>query len=465
MRGHLALVGTTLTVFVACGTDGLAPTVPCHPPESISRSLSGNPDNVLAAVATARLMRADSAAVRYRPLQASLVDSLTPAVAVSGDSAIVPILGLAAETDYVMVLVMYGACGVTTDSLPALTTGALPADLPAYATEGSDPSPGYVAFAAGPFGLVIDNSGRVVWYHRFDGGPGLNFQPQPNGRYLARPPSPDPEAPWVELDVLGRVTRTLGCANGLLPRFHDLIIAPDGSYWIMCDEVRDLDLSAIGGPGNARVSGTGVQHRTASGEVRFAWSPFDHFEVTSFEQPVPGQPNVNWTHGNAIALDDDGNLLISFRNLSEITKIDTRTGAVRWRLGGAHNEFVFEGPASPPFARQHGIRLAERGDVVLLDNLGDAAGSRTLRYALDEATRTARLVAVYRPDAYVIAQVGGTTQPLPGGRTLVSYGSGARVEEYDNAGRVVWRIAGNPGYVFRAQRIRSLYAPGVGATP
>jgi hypothetical protein len=51
---------------------------------------------------------------------------------------------------------------------------------------------------------------------------------------------------------------------------------------------------------------------------------------------------------------------------------------------------------------------------------------------------------------------------LGGGHTLVSYGSGAGVEEYDATGKVVWRLTGNPGYVFRAQRIRSLYRPGVG---
>jgi hypothetical protein len=44
----------------------------------------------------------------------------------------------------------------------------------------------------------------------------------------------------------------------------------------------------------------------------------------------------------------------------------------------------------------------------------------------------------------------------------VSFGPARRVEEYDASGRVVWRIEGNPGYVFRAQRIRSLYQPGVG---
>jgi hypothetical protein len=35
------------------------------------------------------------------------------------------------------------------------------------------------------------------------------------------------------------------------------------------------------------------------------------------------------------------------------------------------------------------------------------------------------------------------------------------VEEYDATGALTWLIEGNPGYVFRAQRIRSLYRPGV----
>ena len=69
------------------------------------------------------------------------------------------------------------------------------------------------------YGVVIDNTGRVVWYHRFVNGPGLSFMAQPMGRYLARPPTPavgDME-PWVELDPLGNVTRTMGCARGLQP--------------------------------------------------------------------------------------------------------------------------------------------------------------------------------------------------------------------------------------------------------
>ncbi len=60
------------------------------------------------------------------------------------------------------------------------------------------------------------------------------------------------------------------------------------------------------------------------------------------------------------------------------------------------------------------------------------------------------------------ASLGGSTQDLPGDRTLVSFGPAGRVEEYAASGAMVWHIEGNPGYVFRAQRINSLYKPGVG---
>jgi hypothetical protein len=57
--------------------------------------------------------------------------------------------------------------------------------------------------------------------------------------------------------------------------------------------------------------------------------------------------------------------------------------------------------------------------------------------------------------------IGGSEQALPVGRTLVSFGTVGRVEEYNASGNVIWRIEGNAGYLLRAQRIQSLYGPGV----
>ena len=108
------------------------------------------------------------------------------------------------------------------------------------------------------------------------------------------------------------------------------------------------------------------------------------------------------------------------------------------------------------------MRSYAAGTLVILDNLGDPAESRAERYVVDEGARTVRLAQSYGSFPRVVTQIGGSVQPLPDGRTLVSFGTEGRVEEYDATGRVTWSIQGNAGYVFRAQRIRSLYAPGVG---
>jgi outer membrane protein assembly factor BamB len=345
----------------------------------------------------------------------------------------------------------------------SFTTGSLPGDLPAYQTEGSAPDSGYIAFAAANYGIVIDNTGRVVWYHRFTNGPGLNFQAQPNGRYVARPNSEaGTTGAFIEIDPSGDTTRILGCANGLQPRMHDMIAAVDGSYWLMCDETRTVDLSAQGRSVAERVAGTAIQHRSAGGEVLFSWSPFDHIAIDlSILDPadLSARP-INWTHGNAIDLRDDGSVVISYRNLNELLNIDTHTGDVIWRLGGKSSSFSMENSSPAPFRHQHGVR-AVGSDILLLDNLGETGTSRGERYQLDLSAHAARLSASFAAPPGVVAQLGGSAQYL-GGHTLVAFGNGGGLYEYDGAGNVVWHVVGNAGYIFRAERIRSLYHPGAG---
>jgi hypothetical protein len=455
-----------LLLLCACASGGetLLEPAACFTPQVVWSAVAPGTNNVLTGVVTAEVREADSLAVRFGEAGLAL-DGLTPALDGVAGVTMAPVLGLRASTSYSLQLIAFNRCGMALGETLSLTTGALPADLPSYVAAGSVPSPGYVVLAAGNYGLVIDNSGRVVWYHRFPNGPGLNFQAQPNGRYVARPNAAVAGQPalWLELDPLGNVTRTLGCARGLQPRMHDFIGAADGSYWVLCDEVRTVDLEAAGGDAHAQVLGTAVQHLTANGDLLFEWSPFDHLEVKLGDLTAAdlAGPVINWTHGNALDLDGDGNLLVSFRNLSTLVKIDTRTGAVVWRMGGSHNEFAFENTAMPAFMRQHSLRVTGNGRMLLLDNLGEPA-SRAERYDFDEAGRSVRLTGTYTSSGSVIAQVGGTAQDLPGGRTLVSFGNGASVEEYDAAGNVVWRLEGNPGYIFRAQRVQSLYRPGTG---
>ncbi len=467
-RGRIGRRAATLlatSLLAACHDGAPGVTAPTQPAIT-STSVASNPTNALSAVVMVRVRDADSVAVRFSLSgSVSSVDSLTPGVPVAGDSVVVPVLGLLPARAYTLRPVAYGAGGETVGASLDFTTDTLPSDLPRYTATGTDPSPGYVVFAAGVFGLVIDNTGRVVWYRRFPKkGPGLNFIAQPNGRFAARPQNEPTElGHWVEVDPLGSVTRELGCARGLPPRLHDFIAERDGSYWLLCDETRTMDLTGVGGVAAAAVTGTVVQHLSAGGALLFDWSPFDHFAITDGDPAERRGASVNWTHGNAIDFDGDGNLIVSFRNLSEVTKIDVRTGDVLWRLGGRRNEFTFVDTPTPSFLGQHSARAYAPGALMLLDNVGDPTESRAEWYTIDERTRTARLVQSHGTPG-VITLIGGSVQSLPGDRTLVSFGTAGRVEEYDAAGRVVWRIEGNPGYVFRAQRIRSLYSPGVGLT-
>src|ERR1043166_5690988 len=139
-----------------------------------------------------------------------------------------------------------------------------------------------------------------------------------------------------------------------------------------------MDLSAQGASSDARILGTDIQWRSAGGDVLFEWSPFDHLEVDlSVLDPVDRTgPVINWTHGKSFELDRDGNPIVSFRNLSEITKIDIRTGDVLWRMGGKHGNILLADGGAPMFVHQHGLRATAGGQLMVLDNLGTAAGSR-----------------------------------------------------------------------------------------
>ena len=462
--------GRRVTASVALAVIGIAngcervvePGDDCALPAILGHAVAANPANVLSVLVMVTGTGVDSVVMKFGVDDA--LGEATPSFQSNAGVTDAFILGLRANSTYKAQAVAFNSCGTISGQVLSFTTGSLPPDLPAYVGEGTAPAPGYVAFAAGNYGIVIDNTGRVVWYRHFPDGIGLNFQPQPNGRYTLRPPSASgQQGRWLEIDPLGNITRTLTCARDMQPRLHDMIAQPDGSYWLLCDEIRTVDLTAQGRSAETRVTGTGVQRRSATGEVTFEWSPFGNLEIdlSLLDATDLSGASINWTHGNSLDIDSAGNLLVSFRNLSEVTKIDTRTGAVMWRMGGARNQFTFANVTPPAFTRQHGVRFTGTGRLQLLDNLGEPR-SRTEHYEFNEGSRTARLTGSYASTASVIAQIGGSTQALSAGHTLVSFGNGGSVEEYDAAGNLVWRITGNPGYIFRAQRIKSLYTPGAG---
>jgi len=103
------LIATSLLAACHDGRSGMtAPTRPVI----ISATVAPNPTNVLSAVMSVRVRDADSIVVRFslRGI-VSPTDSLTPAVSVTGDSALVPVFGLLPARAYTLRPVAYGAGG------------------------------------------------------------------------------------------------------------------------------------------------------------------------------------------------------------------------------------------------------------------------------------------------------------------------------------------------------------------
>jgi hypothetical protein len=152
------------------------------PPTIVAAAVSANPHNVISALAAVRATGADSVALRYRLDLSGSAVATTPAVTLANDTATVPVLGLLPERRYELRVVAWGAGSVTTgETIMTFTTGALPTDLPQYVAAGSEALPGFVVFSAGQYGLVIDNTGRVVWYRHFPASTGLFFSAESYG--------------------------------------------------------------------------------------------------------------------------------------------------------------------------------------------------------------------------------------------------------------------------------------------
>ncbi len=130
---------------------------------------------------------------------------------------------------------------------------------------------------------------------------------------------------------------------------------------------------------------------------------------------------------NAIDFDDDGQILLSSRLLSEVTKIDKNTGEIIWRLGGNHSDYTFVNDELNGFRNQHAISSLGNRHYLLFDNgdLHNPPVSRAVEYELDPNKMTATLVWEYREKPDIFSHYMGNTQRLPNGNTLINWAIGS----------------------------------------
>ena len=238
--------------------------------------------------------------------------------------------------------------------------------------------------------------------------------------------------------------------NGFGTDEHELLLLDNGHALMLSYVPVPYDLSSYGGPQDGIVIDLVIQEQDAAKNVVFEWHALDHIPITDTQVPLKISP-VDYMHGNAIEVDYDGHLLLSSRNISEITKIHRQTGEIIWRMGGKSNQFTFTNDIG--FSFQHDIRRLPNGDITIFDN-GNKRNppfSRAVQYELNEAQRTVTRVWQYPADANIYAQYMGSMQRLDNGNTLLSWGNNPIVNEIRPDGTKAFELQMD-GLTYRAFR-------------
>ncbi len=324
MRTASAQSTFILAVFVILCTScdsGVEIPKPSGLAEIVEFSISENPHNVLSAVG--RVRTNGVTIVRIDVASDSGMSFSTPLKIVQHEATLIPILGLESDQTYWAKAIAISQDGKESTSSPVnFATGSLPGDIPRLVIhEYDDPAPGFamIGFTGASthaYTVIFNNEGKPLWYRRFEGSV-IDFQKQPNNNYTVCVARPGFATQFYEIDVLGTVIRSYQAKENRETDVHELRIAGD-SHVLFGIEYREMDLTTLGGLQNARVKGIVVEyHRPAT--VPLYWNTFDHLKITDAANNISllGQ-NVNPWHGNAIEIDTDGHLLLSFRHCEEI---------------------------------------------------------------------------------------------------------------------------------------------------
>lgn len=268
---------------------------------------------------------------------------------------------------------------------------------------------------------------------------------------------------WVTVDHNLTPTDTLGLS--IIPEtdYHDVHRFEDGSYLFVVNEYVIMDLSSFGGYEDAEVIQPRMIHMDVEENILREWHGLEHIPVTASENLI--YQLVDYLHWNAFDIDSQGGLLMSFRNISTVARLNPTDWTIDWRLGAYGNNFQIDDPEWGSFLKQHDVNDMGGNRILLFDNnisSGNQPGySRVVEYELDTIAMTATRVWSYSHPNEIYSPAQGSVERLENGNTLIAWGNanagqgaGTLVTEINNQGEIVWEIQlGEYFTVYRARKI------------
>jgi hypothetical protein len=310
----------------------------------------------------------------------------------------------------------------------------------------NNPSKGYIFLATwdrnivhvyGNYLFLLDSQGNIVDSMRVNGAP-FDFQVQPNGLlsyalgdFAGSAPLTGDILKHYIMDSTYAVIDSFQMKNGYDTDFHEFHLLPNGHAMMMSFHNVTYDMSKIvpNGNTNATLVIDIIQEQDKDKNVVFEWRDIDYMPITETDAEDLTLARVHPRTVNAFDLDNDGNILVSCRELSAILKISRETGEIMWRMGkGSDFTYINEHPENAPYyhARQHNVKRLPNGDISIFDNgeFHNPPYSRGVEYKVDEVNKTATLVSEFRyPNGNIFTATAGNAEKLPNGGWFIGYGA------------------------------------------
>jgi len=328
--------------------------------------------------------------------------------------------------------------------------------------------PGFTLFApisGGGRVYLIDLDGEVIHSWQMPYPPGMygyitergtcfynGKTAEDSSRFISR-------KPWkggvvLETDWNGRVLWEVRHPD----HHHDGIRLNNGNVLLIClaqlpaDLVPKIQGGIPGTEDGGSIYADYLVEMTTDGRNVWEWRSWEHLDPGTDCITAVQDLREEWTHANGIAELPNGNIVMSFRQISTLIMIDRNTGEIIWKLG------------APPLSGQQAATPLSNGNLLLFDN-GPHRLDHTMPFSRVIEVDLSRREIVWkyqeRRECEFFSPRISNAQRLPNGNTLICEGDFGRFFEVAKEGETVWEYV-NPYFgegpnglnnrVFRAYR-------------
>lgn len=290
---------------------------------------------------------------------------------------------------------------------------------------------------------LIDMVGRFVNHWDMPYEPSCDAQLLPNANLLYM--GKVPNDPLVDLKGAGGILLEFDWNNKLIwqykdPYLHHTFCRMKNGNTMVIKWVKVPNRIAAKVKGG--ISGTerdgvmwgdALQEITPSGEVVWEWIAHEHLDP-QLDSICPMCPRSEWTHTNACAVHEDGNVLTSFMKINTIAIIDKKTGDIKWRWG------------SDELAHQHAPTILDNGNILVFDNgLHERGFPMGFSRVLEIDPRTNEMIWAYECGKAGMqfsfhSSTMGNCQRLPNGNTLICEATTGRILEVNYNQELIWEF-------------------------